>query len=35
MIAKTLSGQEWDADTIDIVARIVKLAGREIADLNV
>lgn len=31
-IADALSGKEWDADTTDFIARVVRKTGREIKE---
>ena len=34
LIAGCLSGKEWDADTLDAVAEIVRQSGRSVANLE-
>jgi hypothetical protein len=34
LIAELLSGQEWDAATLDDVAELVRATGRTVADVS-
>lgn len=34
LIAREMSGEEWDADTLDVIAAYVRGTGRNIADPN-
>ena len=34
LIARLLSGQEWSSETLDTIARIMRLAGYQIDDID-
>lgn len=34
LIHEVMNGEEWSPDTLDAIAEIVRLTGREIADCN-